>query len=54
MNYLINIDGMLYGYDDLDILKIDIKQMQPETYLIYKKLEGQTRVIYRAIELGDL
>ena len=35
-NYLIEIEGSLYGYDRLDILKIDILTNKPKTYKLYK------------------
>jgi hypothetical protein len=51
MKYFILIDGKLYGYNNLELLKIDIALNKPETYTVFEKTEAKLKDVYKEIKL---
>ena len=51
MKYFILIDGSLYGYNSLELLKIAITTNKPEQYQVFSKTESKLKEIYREIKL---
>jgi hypothetical protein len=49
MKYLIRINNELYGYDNPELLKVDILTYNPKNYDVYQKTEG-IKLVYKKLK----
>jgi hypothetical protein len=51
MKYLIKIGNEQFGYDSLEILKIDLITNKPERYTVFERQDGHIRLVYKEIDV---
>jgi len=54
MRYLLQVDGKIYGYDNVVILRIHLAEQKPELFNVFKRADSKLKLSYEPISFEEL